>query len=187
MTACFRLVGRPATDIDLAVLRWCDGLARSRGSVWVSVAQSDRTQLRRELALAGLGMVEDGRPEPPADHVLTLGADLRPASVPAVETLRLERLPLEEATRKLLGGRLRRRVLRRYRASREVACRAVLRGRDELAWWERRAWLPRSSLRDAGVRGCFRPVLFDSAAHAAPRRGGCVRASDGAITRWAFA
>lgn len=184
--ACHRLVGRPVADIDLAILRWCGGVVRSRGSIWVSVATADSAQLRRELALCGIGMVEEGHPEPPADHVLTLASDLRPTSVPAVETIRLERLPLDEATREILDGRFRHRVIRRDRVSREAICRALLHGRDGSAWWDRRAWLPRGSLRDAAVRGRFRPVVFDRAALAAPRRAGLVRASDGAITRWAF-
>lgn len=182
----YRLVGRPATDIDLAILRWCGRAVRSRGSVWVSVGTADRAQLRRELALSGTGVLEEGHPQPPTDHVLTLVSDLRPASAPALETIHLERLPLDEATRQVLGGRLRRRLMRRQRVCRETACRALLHGRDELAWWDRRAWLPRSSLRDTGVRGRFGPILFDRAALGAPRRGGFVRASDGAITRWAF-
>lgn len=183
----FRLVGRPAADIDLAVLRWSSGLARAEGAVWASVTDADRAQLRRDLALVGVGMVEERRPEPSPELVLTLAADLRPVAVPAMETLGLERLPLDEATRKVLGRRVLRRALHRYREPRELACRALLRGADELAWWDRRAWLPRHSLRRAGVRGCFRPVLFDREARSAPRRGGIIRASDGAITRWAFA
>ena len=182
-----RLTGRPASDIDLAVLRWCGGLARSHGSVWAKVGDEDHAQLRRELALVGIGLVEDAPPGPSPDLVLTLASDLRPTDRAVVETIDLDRLPLEEATRTALGRPVLRRVLHRYRVPRELVCRALLRGRDELAWWDRRAWLPRGCLRDAGVRGSFRPVVFDTEALAAPRRGGLVRASDGAITRWAFA
>ena len=182
-----RLTGRPTGDIDLAVMRWSKDLARAEGAIWASADRADQAHLRRDLAQVGIGLVEESRPEPPPRLVLTLASDLRPAAFPILETLRLERLPLHDATRMVLGRRVLRRALHRYREPRERACRALLRGADELAWWDRRAWLPRHCLRQKGIRGYFRPVLFDKQALAAPRRGGLVRASDGAITRWAFA
>lgn len=132
-------------------------------------------------------MLEDARSDPSPGLVLTLASDLHPTAVPAVETLALACLPLGDATRKVLGSSLLRRVARRYRVPRERACRELLRERDELLAWDRRVWLPSGALRAAGVRGRFRPVIFDREALSSPRRGGLVRASEGAITRWAFA
>lgn len=182
-----RLTGAPADRIDLAVLRWCTGLARSEGLVWVSVDAVQHAPLRRDLALMGIGLVEERPPEPPRDLVLAIASDLRPIIRAALETLDLERVPLAESTRTVLGRPILRLASRRYRAPRDHACRELLRGRDEQARWERRAWLPRDSFRHATVRGCFRPVVFDREALATKRRGGLVRASEGAITRWAFA
>ena len=182
-----RLTGHPAGEIDLAVLRWCDALTRSDGSVWVSVGPERHPQLRRDLALVGVGLVPERPPERPAELVLTIARDLRPAGWAAIETIALERVPLEEATRTVLGRTLLRRASGRYRAPRERACRELLRGRDELAWWERRAWLPRDSFRSSAVRARFSPVMFDREAVSAGRRGGLVAASTAAITRWAFA
>lgn len=182
-----RVTGDPAGGMDLAVLRWCDGLVRSFGAVWVSVVPERHAQLRRDLALVGIGLVPEMPPERPGDLILAIGSDLRPTIWAALETLDLERVALDEATRAVLGRSLLRRLSQRYRAPREHACRELLRGRDELAWWERRAWLPRDSFRHARVRSCFSPVVFDRRAVVASRRGGLVRASDGAITKWAFA
>lgn len=182
-----RLNGRPVGEIDLAVVRWCDALTRAEGSVWLSVGPERYPPLRRELALVGVGLVPERPPERPVELILAIGRDLRPAQGPEVETIALERIPLEDATRRVLGRPLLRRACRRYRAPRERACRELLRGRDELAWWERRVWLPRDSFRTAEVRARFRPVIFDREAVAAGRRGGLVAASSGAITRWAFA
>jgi len=182
-----RLTGDRAGGIDLAVLRWCDGLTRSVGSVWVSVAEEQHVHLRRDLALVGVGLVAERPPEQPGDLVLTIARDLRPLGLAGFETIDLERVPLDQATRAVLGRALLRRASERYRAPREHDCRELLRGRDVLAWWERRAWLPRDAFRHADVRACFRPVIFDREAIAARRPGGRVAASTGSITRWAFA
>lgn len=182
-----RLTGHPVGEIDLAILRWCDALTRAGGSVWLSVGPEQHPRLRRDLALVGVGLVAERPPERPVELILAIARDLRPAAWAAVETITLERVPLEDATRTVLGWPLLRRTSRRYRAPRESACRELLRGRDELAWWERRAWLPRDSFRSSAVRARFRPVIFDREAVSAGRRGGLVAASTGAITRWAFA
>lgn len=181
------MTGHPGAGIDLAVLRWCDGLTRSAGSVWVSVGDEQHPQLRRDLALVGVGLVAERPPERPNDHVLAIARDLRPISWAAMETIDLERVPLDHATRAVLGWGLLRRASERYRAPREHDCRELLRGRDVLAWWERRAWLPRDAFRHSRVRACFRPVIFDREAIAARRRGGLVAASTGAISQWASA
>lgn len=182
-----RLTGHHAGEIDLAVLRWCDALTRADGSVWASVDPARQPQLRRDLAFVGVGLVPDAPPQRPVELVLAIARDLRPAGRSAVETIALKRIPIEDATRAVLGRPLLRRLSRRYRAPREHACRELLRGRDELAWWERRAWLPRDSFRSADVRGRFRPVIFDHEAATVEQRGGLIAASSGAITRWAFA
>lgn len=153
----------------------------------MSVGADRHSELRRDLALLGVGLVTEGPPERTADLVLTIARDLQPTRFAAVETVDLERVPLDHATRAVLGRALLRRASWRYRAPREHACRELLRGRDVLAWWERRAWLPADSFRHPRVRACFRPVIFDREAVTTRRRDGLVAASSGAITRWAFA
>ena len=182
-----RLTGVPGGEIDLAVLRWGDVLTRAGGSVWVSADPERCLELRRDLAFVGVGLAPEHPPERPGGLILAIARDLRPAPGPVVETIALEQMPLEDATRTVLGLPALRRASRRYRAPREHACRELLRGRDALAWWERRAWLPRDSFRSAAVRARFRPVVFDREALSAGRRGGLVAASTGALTRWAFA
>ena len=181
-----RLVGRPVVDLDLVLVRTVDRIVRADGTLWVQVAAGSRAALRRELALAGVGSVDEEAPAPRPELVPSLGLDLAPANEPAIEILSLRRLPLAEATARVLGRRSLRSVLPAYRLSREGACRELLRGTDELAWWERRAWVAASALRLAGVRRSFRPIVFDRAALASPRPGGLVHAREGAITRWAF-
>lgn len=182
-----RLTGDPAAGIDLAVLRWCAGLTRAAGSVWVSAGDEQHAQLRRDLALVGVGLIADRPPEPPGELLLTIARDLRPINCAAVETIDLVRVPLDQATRVVLGRALLRRASARYRGPHEHSCRELLRGRDVLAWWERRAWLQREAFRDPRVRACCRPIIFDREAIASKRQGGLVAASTGAISRWAFA
>lgn len=181
-----RLVGAPAADIDLVLVRCADRIVRADRALWVIVAEGSCADLRRRLALAGVGTVDEDAPVPRQDLVQSLGLGLAPASEPAIEILSLRRVPLAEATARALGTRSLRRIIQTYRGPRERACRELLRGTDELAWWERRAWLTAGSLRRAGVRRVFRPIVFDRGALASPRPGGLVRARDGSITRWAF-
>lgn len=181
-----RLVGRPAADIDLVLVRAADRIVRADGKLWVHGAAESHAALRRELALAGVGTVDEEAPAPRPELVPSLGVGLAPANEPAIEILSLRLLPLAESTARVLGRRSLRLLLPAYRAERESACRELLRGTDELAWWERRAWLAVGALRLAGVRCSFRPIVFDRAALASPRPGGVVHAREGAITRWAF-
>jgi hypothetical protein len=181
-----RLVGRPAAAIDLALLRSAARLVRSDGTLWVQAPEGLALELRRDLALAGLGARDDDAPAPGPGLLPTLGLDLIPATVPALEVLTLRRLPLAEAISRSLGRRWLRRAVPSYRAARESRCRELLRGADELAWWERRAWLTHDALRDACGRRSFRPILFDRAALVGPRPGGLVHGRDGVLTRWAF-
>jgi len=181
-----RLVGTPAAEIDLVLVRAADRIVRADGTLWVHGPADARPRLRRELALAGIGTVDEEAPAPRPELVPSLGLGLAPANEPAIEILSLRRLPLAESTARVLGRRSLRRLLPAYRAARESACRELLRGTDELAWWERRAWLAAGALRLAGVRRSFQPIVFDRAALVSPRPGGVVHAREGAITRWAF-
>lgn len=181
-----RLLGTPAADIDLVLVRSADRIVRADRTLWVTVAPGSCADLRRRLALAGIGTVEEDAPVPRHDLVQSLGLGLAPASEPAIEILLLRRVPLAESTSRALGARSLRRLVPAYRSPRERACRELLHGTDELAWWERRAWLTAGALRLAEVRRVFRPIVFDRGALASPRPGGLVRARDGSITRWAF-
>lgn len=181
-----RLVGRPLSDIDLVLFRTADRIVRSDGALWVHAAEASMVALRRELSLAGLGVREEEAPAPRPDLVASLGLGLEPATEPAIEILSLRRMSLADSTARTLGRRSLRRLLPAYRARHEQACRELLRGLDELAWWERRAWLGVGALRLAAVRRSFRPIVFDREALASLRFGGVVHARDGAISRWAF-
>ncbi len=181
-----RLVGGPAADIDLVLVRAAVRIVRADGMLWLQVAAAARAELRRDLALAGIGIVDEDAPIPRPELVPSLGLDLSPANEPAIEILSLRPLPLAESTARVLGRRSLRRLIPAYRLSRESACRDLLRGMDELAWWERRAWLAPGALRLAGVRRSFRPIVFDRAALASPRPGGVIHTHEGALTRWAF-
>lgn len=181
-----RLVGGPAADIDLVLVRFADRIVRADRTLWVRVVEGSCADLRRGLALAGVGTVEEDAPAPRLDLVQSLGLGLAPASEPAIEILSLRRMPLAESSARALGARSLRRIVPAYRGAQERACRELLRGTDELAWWERRAWLTAGALRLAEVRRVFRPIVFDRDALASPRPGGIVHAREGSITRWAF-
>ena len=181
-----RLVGRPVADIDLVLVRAADRIVRADGTLWVQGPAESHAALRRGLAIAGVGTVDEEAPAPRPELVQSLGLGLAPASEPAIEILSLRRLPLADSTARALGSSSLRRIVPAYRTARQSACRELLRGTDELAWWERRAWLAARALRLAGVRRSFRPIVFDRGALASPRPGGLVHAREGAITRWAF-
>lgn len=183
---CLRVAGRPSEPVDLALIRSAARLSRAGGSLWVYVAAADRNALVRDLALAGLGAIPDDPPLTRSGDVPAIGNSLRPVSELALDVLILRRIPLSEATRRALGARFARSVPT-VRRRRHEDCRALLSGADEQAWWERRAWLGASDLRRAGARATLRPIVFDRAALDRSRPGGVIRASDGAITRWAFA
>lgn len=186
MTVWLRVSGHPAAAVDLAIVRWADGLARCEGSLWIGSADEHVPALRRELLFAGLGTVHDDRPHPAAGLAPAIGVTLDPGRA-ALDTISLRPIPLADATRGALGRRLPRQLSAARRRARETACRDLLRGLDATAWWERRAWLAADALRHREVRRRFRPIVFDRAALDAPRPGGVVRAADGALTRWAFA
>lgn len=181
-----RLVGRPVADLDLVLARAADRIVRSDGTVWVEGAPKSHDALRRGLALAGVGAVEEEAPAPRSDLVQSLGLGLEPASEPAIEILTIRLLALGESTDRALGSRVLRRIIPQYRVAREGACRELLRGGAEIVWWERRAWLAAAALRRAEVRRSFRPIVFDRGALASPRQGGLLWARGGALTRWAF-
>ncbi len=181
-----RLLGRPLTDIDLVLIRAAQRIVRADGCLWVQGAAEARAALRRGLAHAGIDTADEEAPAPRPGLVQAVGVGLAAASEPAIEVLSLRPLPLGESSAHALGSRSLRRTLPAYRLARESACRELLRGADELAWWERRAWLAPGDLRLAGVRRSFRPIVFDRAALASARPGGLVHARDGALTRWAF-
>lgn len=181
-----RVAGSPYEAVDLALIRSAGRLCRAGGSLWISVSPADRALLVRDLALAGIGVVEEEPPPPPNGDEPAIGISLRPVPEASLDVLTLRRIPLSASTSRTLGTRIAR-LVPAVRKSRHAECRALLRGVDEQAWWERRAWLPARDLRRAGVRANLAPIVFDRAALTASRPGGVVRASDGAITRWAFA
>lgn len=185
MTA-LRLTGRPVTAIDLVIVRSADRIVRADDTLWVEGPAASQAELRRGLAFAGVGVVEEEAPVPRPDLIQSVGLGLTPAPEPVIEILCLRRLPLAESTGRALGSLTLRRLLPRYRAARHRACRELLRGADELVFWERRAWLTAGALRRSGVRRSFRPIVFDRDALTAPRPGGLASARCGAITRWAF-
>jgi hypothetical protein len=181
-----RLIGRPVAPIDLVLVRSAERIVRSDGALWVEATNGPCDALRRGLAFAGLGAIEDEAPTPRPDLVPSIGSTLVPASEPAIEALTLRYVELAESTRRVLGQRWLRAVWPAYRTARRVACRDVLHERDALALWERRAWLAPGAVRLAAVRRSFRPIVFDRAALGALRPSGVLHARDGAITRWAF-
>lgn len=151
----------------------------------MSVAPTELVALRRELALAGLGVREEEPPVPASGHLPAIGMSLAPVGDASLDVLTLRRLPLSAATARVLGGRIAR-LVPAVRTRRHDDCRALLRGADEHAWWERRAWLSASHVRRREVRSTLRPIVFDRSALAGFRAGGILRARDGAIARWAF-
>ena len=181
-----RLVGRPVAPIDLLLARTAERIVRSDGILWVVPLEGSRDALRRGLAFAGVGASDDELPVPRADLVPALASDLCPATEPALEALALSRLELSASTRRALGHRWLRAMSPGYRRRRRTACRALLRGSDDVVRWERRAWLAPGAIRLASVRRSFRPIVFDRAALDSLRPGGMLHADDGAITRWAF-
>lgn len=181
-----RLAGRPVVPIDLLLARTAERVVRSDRTVWVLPHAGTRDALHRGLAYAGVGTSEEELPVPRADLVPALGSDLLPASEPALEALALRRLTLGESTRRALGRRWLRPVWPGQRARRRSACRELLRGSDEVVWWERRAWLAPGAIRLAAVRRSFRPIVFDRGALDSMRPGGLLHAAEGAISRWAF-
>lgn len=178
--------GCPAGPIDRELLRTAARIVRRGSEVWVRALAEDVRPLQRGLALAGLGASLGPAPLPAAGLVPVIGRSLQPVAGPSLDVLILDRVPLAQATRLALGQRIVRRWLPRYRSARHDACRRLLRGSDELAWWERRAWVDPSYLRRAAIRSSFRPILFDADAHTAVRRGGVLHARAGAITAWMF-
>lgn len=181
-----RVLGSPCEAVDLALIRSANCLCRAGGSLWVTVAPAGRTVLVRDLALAGLGVVEEPPPLARTEDVPAIGTALEQVAGISLDVLTLRRIPLSAATSRVLGTRVAR-LIPAVRRRRYKDCRALLRGADEQAWWERRAWLRVSTLRRAEVRATLRPIVFDRAALTGSRPGGVLRASDGAITRWAFA
>ncbi|HEX4744938.1 MAG TPA: hypothetical protein VFW12_09770 [Candidatus Limnocylindria bacterium] len=181
-----RLAGRPVAPIDLLLARTAERIVRSDATIWVLPLEGTRDALRRGLAFAGIGASDDDLPVPRADLVPALGSDLSPATEPALDALTLSRLQLAWSTRRALGHPWLRAAWPAYRTRRRVACRALLRGSDEVVRWERRAWLAPGAIRLAAVRRSFRPIVFDRAALDALRPGGVLHADEGAITRWAF-
>lgn len=151
----------------------------------MSVPPTDLVALRRELALAGLGVREEEPPVPQAGQLPAIGMSLAPVGDASLDVLTLRRLPLSAATARVLGARISR-LVPGVRRRRDDDCRALLREADEHAWWERRAWVSASSLRRREVRSALRPIVFDRSALTGFRAGGIVRARDGAIARWAF-
>lgn len=185
MTA-LRLIGRPVTPVDLVLVRSAERIVRVDGTLWVEGPAASRAELRRGLAFAGVGAVEEDAPTPRSDLIQSVGLGLAPAPEPVIEILSLRLLPHAESTGRALGSVTLRRLVPRYRAARHRACRDLLRGADELVCWERRAWLTASALRRSGVRRSFRPIVFDRDALTSPRLGGLASARSGAITQWAF-
>ena len=181
-----RLIGRPVAPIDLILVRSAERIVRSNGALWVEATAGPCDALRRGLAFAGLGAVEDEAPAPRPDLVPSIGSTLVPAAEPAIEALTLRYLELAESTKRVLGQQWLRAVWPAYRTARRVACRDVLHERDALALWERRAWLAPGAVRLAAVRRTFRPIVFDRAALGDLRPSGLLHARDGEITRWAF-
>lgn len=181
-----RITGTPATPIDLCVLVLAQRLIRAGGLLWIEVTAERRDTLRRELAFAGLGTVDDEPAGHEPDLAQAIGVALTPSAELSLDVLTLRPLGLAASTRRALGQRLPR-LVPRIREQRHENCRRLLRGAEVEARWERRAWLPAALLRRRDARAALRPIVFDRAALSTSRPGGIVRASDGAITRWAFA
>lgn len=181
-----RVVGRPCDAVDLALIRSASRLCRAGGSLWVSVEPADRAALARDLALVGLGLLAEEPPLARDGDVPAIGTSLGPVADASLDVLTLRRIALSAATSRALGSRIAR-LVPAVRRRRNEECRALLRGADEQASWERRAWLGAGSLRRAEIRATLRPIVFDRGALTGSRPGGTLRASDGAITRWAFA
>lgn len=156
-------------------------LWREADGVFAEVAPDAEVRLARSLAYAGVRATPVAilPPSPPA-LTAAIGLSLAHVPVPSgVDLVRVRPLDLGEATGRLLQRRFRRRARRRERDR----CVEILKGRDRMIGWQRRAWAPVAIFRDRRVRGVLRPLLFDRAA-VPPER--MVFAADGEIARWAF-
>ena len=157
-------------------------LWRDADGVFADVSSETEAALTRWLAFAGVRATRVAA-VPPAPPAMTaaIGLSLEQLAAPAaLDMIRLRPLELGEASARLL----RRRALRRRAGRRERdRCLAILRERDRMIGWQRRAWAAVSVLRDRRVRAVLRPLLFDR--HATPPER-LVFAADGELTRWAF-
>lgn len=185
--SCFRILGRPCGPIDLALVAGPVRLVRTAGGLWLEAPPGALPVLRPALAYAGLALDPEPLPVAAPDLVVTLGRSLAPLALAGIDAVTLVPVPLGAATAQLLRRRWPHWPDPRGGARTDAACRALLRGTDALARWERRAWLPRAAIREATVRGTFRPIVFDRDARAGLRADGTLRASDGCLGRWLFA
>ena len=157
-------------------------LWRDADGVFADVSPDTEAEFTRSLAFAGVRAtsVAAAPPNPPA-LTAAIGLSLGQLAAPAaLDMIRLRPIDLGEASARLLRRPLLRRRARRRERDR---CIAILRERDRMIGWQRRAWAPVSILRDRRARSVLRPVLFDRNA-TPPER--VVFAAEGAIMRWAF-
>ncbi len=156
-------------------------LWRDSDGTFAEVAQEHEAAFTRSLAYAGVRVTRVDVPQPRAPALTqAIGLALTPLfPAAALDMVRLRPVDLGEATATLLRRRMRRRAGPRQRER----CLAILRGRDRMIGWQRRAWAPVPVLRHRRFRAVLRPVLFDRGT-TPPER--LIFAAEGAIARWAF-
>lgn len=156
-------------------------LWRHAGGAFAVVAEEQEAALIRALAYAGVRATRVDAPHPGTPALTqAIGLALAPLSPAAeLDMVRLRPVDLGEATAALL----RRRIRRRAGPEQRQRCLSILRERDRMIGWRRRAWASVAVLRDGRARAVLRPVLFDRGADPPER---LVFAAEGAIARWAF-
>jgi len=161
-------------------------LTRQGGVLYADVVEGDAAGLIRALAFAGVAATVCAADPVGPRAVPAIGRDLAPlpAGLVDVDSVRVRRLALGEATREILRRRWA--ALRGPSSAARERCRAVLRGEDAVFAWERRAWGPRERLRDPRTRASLRPIVFDREALVRASEGRTY-ASEGAIGRWLLA
>ena len=176
-------VRRTAFDAHLAQL----GGGKLTRAAAFTYLESDRRigDATHQLALAGIRVAPcSSVPGPASGFRPAIGLDLVPLdeAFQAVDVVELRRIPLGDASAKLMHRRL---PWLRARCAARDACLRLLRDEDAVLGWRRIVWCSVASMRAARARVRLRPVVFDRAAvERHPLRWTYV--SDGAIERWAF-
>ena len=175
--------------IEPALAR-CDAaiLARRPDGAFADIAETEVPGFIRRCAFAGVAAQPAAAAIVPPDRCHpAVGRDLAPLRVVGLDldTVRVRRLSLGEATRAILARRWSF-VRPPTRVARD-RCRRLLRGEDVAFAWTRSAWATRSALHGPEVRSSLRPVVFDRSALGDGSPGRIVFARDGLLGRWLFA